>query len=556
MIKLSPVEGAKAASQYLRGPLAADLQTDAPEFSKGSIGLIKFHGIYQQDDRDVRKAGKVFSCMVRVSVPGGQVTAEQYLTMDAMAEPLGDGSLRITSRQGIQYHKVAKTNLKQLIQTINRANMNTWAACGDVVRNVIAPAEPVDGTERPSLTPHVKLLASKLKPVTNAYAEVWLDGEKATSFEADTAMAGGDDVEPLYGQTYLPRKFKIGFSYELDNTTDAYANDLAFVAHCEGGAIVGFTILAGGGLGMSNGVKASHPRVASEIAYIETADLLDAAKAVVGIHRDFGNRENRKIARLKYVLDNKGVEWFREELDRRMGKKLAGPRELKWTRHADYLGWHEQSNGKLFYGLRVVNGRILGAYRDAIKEIVETLRPGIRFTVQQNLIFTDLDPAQRGTLEGILKKHGVALPHELPPVLRHSMACPALPTCGQAITESERMAPELIGGIQAELDAVGLGSEVIHLRSTGCPNGCARPYTAEIGIVGQSVNLYSIYLGGSPLATRLAHLYSHNIKLENIASTLRPFFDEWKQERTGNEAFGDFWFRKHGANHAKAGHHA
>jgi sulfite reductase (ferredoxin) len=306
---------------------------------------------------------------------------------------------------------------------------------------------------------------------------------------------------------------------------------------------------------MSNGVKASHPRIASEIAYIPACDLLAAAKAVVGIHRDFGNRENRKIARLKYVLDNKGVDWFRDELNGRMGRVLEPPKELAWNRHADYLGWHPQHDGRLFFGLRVVNGRVQGPIRDAIREIITAYRPGIRFTVQQNLIFTDVDPSQRDGIEAILRKHAVALPHELPPVLRHSMACPALPTCGQAITESERMAPDLISRIQAELDAAGVAPEVIHLRSTGCPNGCARPYTAEIGIVGQSVNLYSIYLGGSPLATRLAKLYSHNIKLENIASTLRPFFDEWKIERSAAEAFGDFWNRKHGANYKEAGVH-
>ena len=554
MIKLSPAEGTKTASNYLRGPIADDLTTEAPEFSKGSIGLIKFHGIYQQDDRDVRKAGKAFSCMVRVSVPGGQVTADQYLALDALADPCGDGSLRITSRQGVQYHYVGKRNLKHLISSLNRAGLNTWAACGDVVRNVISAAEPVGG--RPDITSYVKLLGSKLKPRTEAYAEIWMDGEKACSFEADAAAAGGDAVEPLYGATYLPRKFKIGFAYPGENTTDLYSNDLGFVPHFERGELKGFTLLAGGGMGQSNGVKLSHPRMASEIAFIDEPDLLDAAKAVVGIHRDFGNRENRKIARLKYVLDDRGVDWFRAELNLRMGKVLAVPPALTWTRYSDYLGWHEQSAGKMFFGLRVINGRIKGPVRAAIREIVTTLRTPVRFTVQQNLLFTDVALADQAKLEQILRAHGVPLPGELPPVLRHSMACPALPTCGQALTESERMAPDLIGKIEAELAAAGLGGEVVHLRSTGCPNGCARPYTAEIGIVGQSINLYSIYLGGSPLATRLNRLYSHNIKHEEIAAQLRPLFDEWARERQPAEAFGDFWFRKHGAEHLEAGQHA
>lgn len=554
MIKPSPAEGTKTASNYLRGPIADDLKTDSPEFSKGAIGLIKFHGIYQQDDRDVRKAGKVFTCMVRVSVPGGQVTADQYLALDALADPCGDGSLRITSRQGVQYHYVGKTNLKHLISSINRAGLNTWAACGDVVRNVISAAEPV--AHRPDITPFVKLLGSKLKPRTDAYAEIWMDGEKACSFEADTAPAGGNETEPLYGLTYLPRKFKIGFAYAGENTTDLYSNDLGFVPHYQHGELQGFTMLAGGGMGQSNGVKLSHPRMASEIAFIDAPDLLAAAKAVVGIHRDFGNRENRKIARLKYVLDDKGVDWFRAELNTRMGKTLAPPQALTWTRYNDYLGWHPQSEGKMFFGLRVMNGRVKGPIRAAIREIVTKLQTPIRFTVQQNLLFTDIATSDQAWFEETLRRHGVPMPHELPPVLRHSMACPALPTCGQALTESERMAPELIGLIEAELTAAGLGNEVVHLRSTGCPNGCARPYTAEIGIVGQSVNLYSIYLGGSPMATRLARLYSHNVKHEDIATTLRPLFDEWAAGRQPGEAFGDFWFRQHGAQYLEAGQHA
>lgn len=551
MIKLSPAEGAKTASNYLRGPIAADLASDSPEFSKGSIGLIKFHGMYQQDDRDLRKKQptKAYSCMVRVSIPGGMLTADQYLALDDLADPCGDGSLRITSRQGIQYHYVAKRNLKQLIGAINRARLNTWAACGDVVRNVIGPAEP-DAAQ--DLTPYIKLLGSVLKPRTDAYCEIWLDGEKAISFEADPTPAGGDEVEPLYGQTYLPRKFKIGFSRTGDNTTDIYSNDLGFVAHFAGGEVEGFTLLAGGGLGQSNGVKLSHPRVASEICYIPVAELLPAARAVVGIHRDFGNRENRKIARLKYVLDNKGVEWFREELATRLGHPLTPPRPLEWTRHSDYLGWHPDANGTKFFGLRVVNGRVKDNIRAAIREVVETLRPSVRLTVQQNLFFTGVAAGDEAKLEAILRKHGVALPHELPPVLRHSMACPALPTCGQAITESERTSPALIAKIEAELAGAGIPEEVIHLRMTGCPNGCARPYTAEIGIVGMSVNMYSIYLGGSPMATRLARLYKHGIKEEEIAPTLRPFFDEYAAERQPGEAFGDFWHRKYPAEPAHA----
>jgi len=541
MIKLSPAEGLKTGSEYLRGTLQEELAQDTTAFSKPAIGLLKFHGIYQQDDRDLRKAQpeRSFTCMVRVSVPGGQLTPAQYAELDQLADHIGDGTIRITSRGGIQYHYVGKRDVKKLISTVINSGMNTWAACGDVVRNVTSCAAPLP---RPDITEYVKMLARELKPKTEAYAEVWLDGERAVSVEPSEV------VEPLYGQTYLPRKFKIGFAYPGDNTTDIYSNDLGFVPHFENGMLQGFTLLAGGGMGQSNGVKLSHPRMADEVCFIPTDELLEAAKAVVTIHRDFGNRENRKLARLKYVLDAKGLAWFREELAARLGHPLLPPQPLAWHRQADYLGWHSQSDTLKFFGLRIVNGRITRAMRPAINEVLDTLKCGIRFTVQQNLLFTDVPVAQTGELEAILKKHAMPLPHELPPVLRHSMACPALPTCGQALTESERRAPEMMTMIGNELAAVGLPEEVVHVRMTGCPNGCVRPYTAEIGIVGQSVDLYSIYLGGSPVGTRMATLHQHNVKVTDIAATLRPVFAEFAAGRLPDESLGDFWHRTHQQN--------
>lgn len=549
MVKLSPVEALKQDSRYLRGPLADDLLNDSPFFSKPSQGLLKFHGAYQQDDRDIRKgsAEKSYSCMVRVSIPGGAVTAAQYLALDTLAAQ-GDGTLRITSRQGIQYHVVLKRNIKFLISQIVDSGLNTWAACGDVVRNVVAPAEPFPDERQALLRPYVLLLARELKPHSEAYAEIWLDGEKAITFHApenaQSPVDTGDAAEPLYGATFLPRKFKIGFAFEGDNSTDLYSHDLGFVPHFRDGAIEGFTLLAGGGLGQSNGVKASHARLADEIGYIPAAELLNAAKAVVSIHRDFGNRENRKLARLKYVLAARGVEWFRTELGTRLGHPIAPPRPLAWSRQSDYLGWHEGTDGTWFFGLRVISGRIQNNVRLAIREIVETLAPAeVRFTAQQNLLFTHLPSTAKGPLEAILARHGVALAHELPPILRQSMACPALPTCGQALAESERVLPDMVAGIQAEFDRLSLATQDVVLRMTGCPNGCARPYTAEIGIVGQSPGLYSIYLGGSPNGTRLAGLLSHNIKQADLASALRPLLESYAAERQAGEAFGDYWAR-------------
>lgn len=541
-VKRSPAEDLKENSRRLRGPVLEDLATDSPQFSRPSVGVLKFHGVYQQDDRDLRKKSptKVYSCMVRVGVPGGGLTAEQYIGLDRLADEAGDGTLRITSRQGVQYHYVGKTSLARLIRSINETGLNTWAACGDVVRNVTACSAPLAGAQRGDMDVLVRELRRALQPASRAYAEIWLDGEKAATLESPAEL----EEEPLYGATYLPRKFKIGFAFEGDNTTDIYSNDLGFVPHFEGGVLAGFTVLAGGGMGQANGVKGSYPRMADPVCFVGPDEVLEVSRAVVSIHRDFGNRVNRKLARLKYVMDERGLDWFKEELAARLGRALQPPRELVWTRADDYLGWHEQAGGGWFFGLRVVSGRLAGAVRAAVREVVERFGCAVRFTVQQNLYFAGLREEQKAEVEGVLRKHGVALPGELPPVLRHSMACPALPTCGMAITESERILPDVAAEVQKELSGLGLDERVVHLRTTGCPNGCARPYTAEIGIVGESVELYTIYLGGSPRGDRLGSPYRRLIPLKELAATLRPLFEQWRDGGAASgESFGDWYWR-------------
>lgn len=539
--KPSAAEGIKIESRYLRGALTEELQNELPTFSKAGIGLLKFHGIYQQDDRDVRKSnsGKIFTSMVRVSVPGGATTARQYLALDALADSVGDGTLRITTRGGIQYHHIGKRDLHALVNAIGKADMTTLAACGDVVRNVVADPFPVAGPNRADLYHYINWMNREMKPRTDAYAEIWLDGEKVASLQP--APVESEEVEPLYGQTYLPRKFKIAFTYEGENTVDIYSHDLGFVSHFEGGTLAGFTLLAGGGLGMTNGQKATYPRLADEVAFIEPEDLVKAASAVVTIHRDFGDRSNRKHARLKYVIAERGLEWFKQELDARMGKTLAPPRELVWHRQSDYLGWHAQDGGGWFYGLRVINGRIQGPQREAAREMVREMGCEVRFTPQQNMLFVGLNEEQRVRVQAILLRHGLVA--ELPPVLRHALACPALPTCGLALAEAERTMPEMVGRIQEKLDAAGLKDESIYLRMTGCPNGCARPYTAEIGVVGMSVNLYTLYLGGSPVATRLGEAFRSNVPGEKIAEALEPVIVAYGQERQAGETFGDYCYR-------------
>lgn len=544
----SAAEQAKIAGRHLRGSITQELESSESVFSAPATGVLKFHGVYQQDDRDLRKSGtKQFSAMVRVGIPGGVLTPEQYLTLDRLAD-LGDGSVRITTRQDVQYHYVPKARLRELMRGLNGSYLSTLAACGDVVRNVTSCPAPFENEQRRELCPLVQFISRSLKPKTTAYYEIWIDGERAISAEETEAS----NVEPLYGATYLPRKFKVGFAFPGDNTTDIYSNDIGVVPEYENGQLRGFTILAGGGMGQSAGVKASHPRLADPVCLIGPSkeELLEVVSAIVTIHRDFGNRSNRKLARLKYVLDAWGVAKFKQELQARLGRELAPPKPLAWARANDYLGWHQQgldSEGQplWFVGIPVLAGRVKDfdekhRLRTGLRTAVERYRPGVRLTCQQNVYLTGVRNRDRSAIAALLREHGISEPEELPPVLRHAMACPALPTCGQAITESERIMPQVVAEIQAELNRVGLKNEVVHLRTTGCPNGCSRPYTAEIGIVGASVDMYTIYLGASPLGTRLGAVFAQNVKRREIPGRLRPVIEHYKEGRQAGEAFGDF----------------
>ena len=545
---LPAAEQAKVDAKFLRGTIAEELENSTDLFSKATVGVLKFHGTYQQDDRDARKEGpKQYSCMVRVGVPGGVLTPDQYLTLDRLAD-LGDGGLRITTRQDIQYHHIPKARMRELIRGLNDSYLSTLAACGDVVRNTISCPAPFENDNRRDLQDYINFLARSLKPKTTAYYDIWLDGEHAASAEEE-------QTEPLYGPTYLPRKFKIAFAFSGDNTTDLYANDIGSVPHYESGRLTGFTILAGGGMGQSAGVKASHPRLADPICSIGPTkeELLEVATAIVTIHRDFGNRTNRKLARLKYVLDEWGVEKFKAELESRVGRSLAAPRPLAWTHADDYLGWHRQSTDEdgapiWFTGVRVISGRIRDfsakhRFRSGLREIVQKYNLEVRLTCQQNLYSCGIRDADRSAIAALLQNCGLAEPETLPPVLRHAMACPALPTCSLAITESERILPQLVAEVQAELNASGLSDKIVRLRTSGCPNGCSRPYTSEIGIVGASLNMYTIYLGAAPFGTRLGSIFAQNVKRDKITERLRPVFHFYKKAHQPDESFGDFCHR-------------
>jgi sulfite reductase (ferredoxin) len=541
------VEDLKTGSRGLRGALLAEVAAETPAFTADSTHLLKFHGIYQQDDRDARRertqAGlepeHIF--MVRASVPGGALGPDQWLALDRVADELADGSLRLTSRGGVQLHFVAKTGLAPVIRALDRELVTTLAACGDVVRNVVAcPAPLADGRQK-VLLELAQRLAAHFRPRTRAYYDIWIDGEPAAS--ATAAGASAED-EPIYGQSYLPRKFKIGLAWPGDGCTDIHSHDLGLVPAADPEGAAGFVVLAGGGLGAShNRPDDTFPRLADTLGWVPAEAVETAAEAIVLAYRDLGDRVDRKRARLKYVLADLGVEAFRHEVEARLGFRLAPAPALPPWQHHDHLGWHRQADGRWFLGLPVPSGRVAGDLKVALREIVTEHRPGLRITPRQDLLLTDLDPDDRRAVVAALRRHGVARAGELSPVRRLALACPALPTCGQALGEAERVTPELIDLVERELAARGLSGIDLHVRITGCPNGCARPYTAEIGLVGRTKTAYDVHLGGSPSGDRLARAVARSVKLADVPGVLAPWLDRFAAERSAGESFGDFVHR-------------
>ncbi|MGH9118429.1 MAG: NADPH-dependent assimilatory sulfite reductase hemoprotein subunit [Acidimicrobiales bacterium] len=547
----SAVEATKEASRHLRGDLPAELGAADDAFTNDGAALLKFHGIYQQDDRDVRRERKLkglglsYRCMIRTKIPGGAVDADQYLALDRLADEVADGTLRVTTRQDIQYHFVHKADLAGLVAAVNRAHLTTFGACGDVVRNVVCCPAPLPDGRQDELLDAATTLTRRLLPQTEAYWELWIDGERAATAQPPAAAAA---VEPLYGATYLPRKFKIGIAWPGDNCIDVLTQDFGAVPADGPSGKPGFVVFAGGGLGQSHADEDTFPRLADAFAWIPAAALPEVAEAVVGVHRDFGNRKDRRRARLKYVIDERGLDWFTAEVARRVDVPLHPPGTFApWRGSPDHLGWHEQADGPLFLGVPVANGRIRdtehGRQRTALREVVARFRPGIRFTARQDVLLTGLDPADRGAVEAIFRRAGSPLATDLTPVRRLALACPALPTCGQALAEAERVMPEVVDQLELALAGLGLDHLPIDVRMTGCPNGCARPYTAEIGVVGRTKRGYDVYVGGAPSGDRLAGRLAKNVKLEVVVDTLRPLLERWRSEAPDGEPFGDFWSR-------------
>jgi sulfite reductase (ferredoxin) len=554
---VADVETLKTDSAYLTGDLPEQLAEAEDAFSKDATQLLKFHGIYQQDDRDVRKErqraglGRATSMMVRASIPGGVLSAEQYLAADALADQVSNGTLRITTRQGLQWHMVGKHDLTQLIRTLNEHLITTLAACGDVARNVCACPAPLPG--RDDLLAHAERLAVAVRPRTSSYWDLWLDGERAVSAvpdETTPAVPGdsGDAIEPLYGATYLPRKFKISFAHAGDNCIDVYTNDVGIVP-VRGGddTITGFTLLVGGGLGMTHNKPATFPRLADPLATVTPEELVEVVQAIIAVQRDHGDREDRKHARMKYLIEDRGLDWFRDEVATRLGRDLAPPGELTWEDTHDHLGWHAQSDdaeGAWFLGVPVPSGRIKDTdevqLRSVVRDLVRDLGLGVRFTARQDLLLTDVPVDRRDEVVDRLRGAGVPLVEDIPPVTRHALACPALPTCGLALAEAERAMPSVTSKLAGAVDELGLGDEELHLRVTGCPNGCSRPYSTEIGVIGRGKDHYTVNLGGDAVGARLNTPYADRVHLDDLTAVLTPLLSAWRDERSDGEGFGDW----------------
>jgi sulfite reductase (ferredoxin) len=544
--KRSGVEVLKEQSRHLRGTVAETLNSDAPKFSEDEFQLLKFHGVYQQDDRDERAAArqaardKAWIMMIRAKIPGGALTADQYLRFDDLATRYADGTLRVTTRQCFQLHHVLKRNLKRTISEINDALITTLGACGDVERNLMACPAPDERVLAAEVQRYAHLLSDHTLPRTRAYHEIWINGEKVVSSEQP-------EEEPLYGDTYLPRKFKSGLAIEGDNCIDVYSQDVGMVAHEENGRLSGFTVLVGGGMGMTHGNAATHPRVADPICFVEPDALLDTFLTIIKIQRDHGNRANRKLARLKYLIDAWGVDAFRVEMERRLGCQLAPPRPLQWQGNPDHLGWHQQHDGRWFLGLWIENGRIADRHdmqrSTAFRELVARFRPEVRLTAQQNILFGGFEADERAAVEDLLRAHGVPLVEQIPPALRFALACPAIPTCGLALAEAERALPAVIRRIDGVLADLGLSDERLSVRMTGCPNGCARPYLGDIGFVGRTPGKYQVYVGGDFEGTRLNTLLADMVSVDDLATRLRPLFLLFREHRQPGEGFGNFCHR-------------
>ncbi|MDA7863048.1 NADPH-dependent assimilatory sulfite reductase hemoprotein subunit [Akkermansiaceae bacterium] len=540
--KLAHNEYMKIDSNYLRGTLAEGLaDTSTGGLTEDEQQLLKFHGCYLQDDRDIRagrrkhKLEKAFSFLIRIRVPGGVATPEQWIKMDNLADDYANGTIKLTTRQAFQLHGVIKTQLKKTIQEINASAMDTIAACGDVNRNVMCNPNPFLSQAHADVLKISQEISDHLTPATKAYHEIWLDGEKVETTQ--------EEVEPIYGKTYLPRKFKIAVAVPPSNDVDIHANDLSFVAIVEGGKVVGYNVAVGGGMGMTHGDEKTYPRLADIIGFCTPEQVVDVSEKVLLVQRDFGDRTNRKHARLKYTIDDRSAEWFLERVNEYLGYDLEPAREFKFDDNGDRFGWVEDHQGNFHLNLFIEGGRVRDEARTGLRKIAEIHKGDFRLTGNQNLIIARVSPAERPAIEALLEEYGLLKSHEQSALRLNSIACVSLPTCGLALAEAERALPGVITDLEDVLEESGLRHDAITIRMTGCPNGCGRPFLSEIAFVGRAPGKYNVYLGGGHAGDRLNKLYREAVPRTEIKALLGPIISAYAKTREGGETFGDFVIR-------------
>ncbi|KAL7544249.1 hypothetical protein ACHAWF_007624 [Thalassiosira exigua] len=562
---LPKIEKLKIASDYLREPLGEQLQTEEIGISKDAYQILKYHGSYQQNNRE-KRGPKDYQFMLRLKQPAGELPPELYRLLDDLSAKQGQGDLRATTRQCFQMHGILKGSLKTVISSIMNIGSSTVGACGDVSRNVMTTPAPFTSPAYNYAREYSKVFAELFRPMSPAFSEIWLDGEKAASVETwakevshhdvDAAMIRDtgrgiildDPVEPIYGTQYLPRKFKIGVTVPGDNSLDLYTNDIGVVVICDDkGELEGFNLMVGGGMGRTHNKENTFARAADHMGFVPKEDIMEVMKAIVAAQRDHGNRDVRANARMKYLVHTLGIEKFTRLVESYAGVEIAPWRPMEEWKYSDWMGWWEQGDGKLFYGQHVDNGRVKdeGSFRlkSALRKIVDTYDTHSILSPTQSIIFRDVDPKDKDGIEAVLREHGIAPLENVDPIARLSMACPALPLCGLAQTEAERIMPSYVERMRALLDKMNLPGEEILMRMTGCPNGCARPYMAELAFVGDGPKSYQVWLGGSPVLTRTAYPFMAKMNTDKLEETMEPILAMFVQRREEFEAFGDFCHR-------------
>ena len=541
-IILSKVEQIKNDSDYLAGKIGSQLQNSNPYFEENEVQLLKFHGTYQQYNRDtateLKQKGleKEFYFMIRTKIPAGLLTSKQYIELDDLTNEFSDPSLRITTRQTIQFHGVLKGNLKKIINTVSTMLLSTYGACGDVVRNVTTVAAPINDQIHNQLRQDALKISSHFLPSSTSYGQIWINGDK---YE----YSDKEKKEPIYGKLYLPRKFKIGITIPGDNSVDVLTNDIAIFLIFKNNKLLGYNIAIGGGLGMTHNKPETFPYLAKPLLFCNPSDLIQVLEQIVKIQRDYGDRKNRKHARLKYLVAEEGTKWFKRLIEYKLNKNFDNPLKLNNLKVIDHLGWHEQGDGKWYTGIFISSGRIIDNKNKKIKtglrNIIKKFNPSITLSTDQNIILGNINEKDRNIIDQLLKQYSI-VKKKISKVDRWFLACPALPTCGLALSEAERVRDEIIGKVDEILLKHNLQDEKFSIRITGCPNGCARPYAGDIGIVGRAPNLYALYSGGDFEGTRLNKKILDKVSYQDLTKAIEQILLLFKDQRKNNESLGDF----------------